>query len=508
MRFLNAIKVKDRLAVLMIVCIFSNLILTVFSIDYLRKMEQETAKMYEEKLLGIQLLQKLEQQLVLDGELASGSQEKLKVMMFDGKMEHYVKQLTANPSTALFDEMNTYIIERASAQLAHHEQDIAFGYRLLVGISIVLMMVILYFGIGAVRAINKPTRELKRLFKLAQQGDLTNYATHSATDELGETTKYYNLMMADVKELLKTVRHSATSATEANHDLTYNFEQITKGAVHIASNADVMTSSLHYATAQLAENTVSIQQVAAGIDEISQRMHEIEHVVQQTVAKASDGEIIVEQNLSQMHCIEHSMAQSNHKLLQLKEQSQEISRAVHMIHEIANQTNLLALNASIEAARAGEHGKGFAVVAHEVRKLAEQSKTFTNAIAIIVTDIQEGTFEATKSMDEAMQNVTIGAKFTEQSASQFREITNEVHQIGPQMEHMAQVMVQISSHSTEVTESAIELTNRSEENLASMQKIQQQVVIQKQSTAEISDEIRSIAKNMRALTHAVDRFKV
>ena len=40
-------------------------------------------------------------------------------------MEHYVKQLTANPSTALFDEMNTYIIERASAQLAENTASIS-----------------------------------------------------------------------------------------------------------------------------------------------------------------------------------------------------------------------------------------------------------------------------------------------------------------------------------------------------------------------------------------------
>lgn len=269
-----------------------------------------------------------------------------------------------------------------------------------------------------------------------------------------------------------------------------------------------MTSSLHYATAQLADNTTSMQQVAAGIDEISQRMHDIEYVIQQTVAKAAAGESIVEQNLVQMHCIEQSMSQSNKKLRQLKEQSGEISQVVHMIHEIENQTNLLALNASIEAARAGEQGKGFAVVAQEVRKLAEQSKKFTNAISVIVTDIQQGTFEATNSMTEAMQNVTIGAKYTEQSAAQFREITNEVHQIGPQMEYMAQVMVQISSHSNEVTESAIELSNRSDGNLASMQKVQQQVVLQKQATVDISAEIRSIAKNMRALTQAVDRFKI
>ena len=508
MRFLNAIKVKDRLTVLMVVCILSNIILTVFSIDYLRKMEHETARMYEEKLLGMQQLQQIEQQFMSTNELSHQSKQQLQAITFDGKMEHYLKQLLVNPSEALLKEMNTYIVERANVQVEHHKQDIAFGYRLLTGISLLLMALILYFGIGAIRSINKPTHELKRLFKLAQQGDLTNYAKYSATDELGETTKYYNLLIADMKELLKTVRQGATAATIANHDLSYNFEQITKGAVHIASNADVMTSSLHYATAQLADNTASIQQVAAGIDEITERMHEIELVVQKTIVKASGGEVLVAQNLAQMQHIEVKMEQSKHKLLQLKEQTQEISQAVHMIHEIADQTNLLALNATIEAAHAGEHGKGFAVVAQEVRKLAEQSKHFTNAITTIVKDIQHGTFEATQSMLEAMRSVSEGAKCTQQSAYQFREITDEVHQIGPQMEYMAQVMIQIASHSHEVTKSALELSNRSEENLASMQKIQQQVFLQKQSTTEISDEIRSIAKNMRSLTHAVDRFQI
>jgi methyl-accepting chemotaxis protein len=89
-----------------------------------------------------------------------------------------------------------------------------------------------------------------------------------------------------------------------------------------------------------------------------------------------------------------SMSQLTESMAKISRTSEETSKIVKTIDEIAFQTNLLALNAAVEAARAGTAGAGFAVVANEVRSLAmraaEAARNTSDLISGTVKSVQEG----------------------------------------------------------------------------------------------------------------------
>ena len=95
--------------------------------------------------------------------------------------------------------------------------------------------------------------------------------------------------------------------------------------------------------------------------------------------------------------------------------SENISKIIKVIDDIAFQTNILALNAAVEAARAGQYGKGFAVVAEEVRNLAGKSAKAASETAELIED--------------SIHKVGKGSKIAEETAKALTQIVTAIDHI-------------------------------------------------------------------------------
>jgi twitching motility protein PilJ len=313
----------------------------------------------------------------------------------------------------------------------------------------------------------------------AARGDLTVQAEVTA-DVLGAVADSFNLTIQNLREIVLQVKTAAKQVSEAAKENESFARSLSSDALRQAEELSVTLNS--------------VQMMTESIQRVADSAREAEDVAKLASQTALRGGEAVELTMAGILDIRETVAETTRKVKRLGESSQEISKIVGLISQIASRTNLLALNASIEAARAGDAGRGFAIVADEVRQLADRAAKASKEIEQIVLQIQSETGTVQQAMDLGTQQVIDGTKRAEQARQSLSDI------------------IQVSQRIDELVRSITEDTIRQTETSRTVAQVMQSVELTAQETSQESQRVSASLQNLvgvaRGLQESVERFRV
>jgi twitching motility protein PilJ len=313
----------------------------------------------------------------------------------------------------------------------------------------------------------------------AARGDLTVQAEVTA-DVLGAVADAFNLTIQNLRDIVQQVKVAA--------------KEVTKGATNSETFARALSSDALRQAEELAVTLNSVQVMTDSIQRVAEAAREAEAVARDASTIALKGGEAVENTVAGILEIRETVAETTRKVKRLAESSQEISKIVALISQIASRTNLLALNASIEAARAGEAGRGFAIVADEVRQLADKSAKSLKEIEQIVMQIQSETGSVMTAMEEGTQQVIKGTKLAEEAKRS--------------LENIIQVANRIDILVRSITTDTVEQTETSRAVAQVMQSVELTAQETSQEAQRVSGALQHLVSVSRDLIASVERFRV
>ena len=232
------------------------------------------------------------------------------------------------------------------------------------------------------------------------------------------------VMQSNLQKLIGEIQTNADMVTSAAKKMTIAAENVA------GSSQQQSASSLEIAAA-MEQSTVSINLMSDSANQAQTISGDSESLMNETSG-------VVSEAVNRIAKIATVVEQASQTVRTVGQESENVSKIVLVIKEVADQTNLLALNAAIEAARAGEQGRGFAVVADEVRKLAERTTQSTQEITTMISSMQSSARDAVTCIEDAVANVNEGVILT-------KRVGESVSRLGASSHEVKGVIIDVSS---------------------------------------------------------------
>ena len=385
-----------------------------------------------------------------------------------------------------------------AAPKSNYLADTYFGILISVLVIVISIIASIVVALKLSSNISVPMRACAERMKLLVEGDLKAPVPQTAgQDETAELTRSTAAMVEGLNTIIDDIGYLLSEMANKNFDiqsphrdayvggfqsillsmrtlkmeLSGTMRQIDSSAGQVSSASGQVSTGAQTLSQGSMEQASSIEELAATINDISAS-------AQKTSAAAEEAGRFVGLAGAQLGTSVEHVKELNAAMERISSSSEEISKIIAAIENIAFQTNILALNAAVEAARAGSAGKGFAVVADEVRNLASKSDEAAKATKELI----ESSIMSVSEGSQAVNRVTESLERTNELAG---NVSVQMNVVVEAVENQTTALVQ-------VTEGIDQISSVVQTNSATAQE-----------SAAASQELSAEANSLKQL---VDRF--
>lgn len=358
------------------------------------------------------------------------------------------------------------------------------------------------------RALERRAAAYSTTMAAAADGDLTQRLDADADSRaMAEVATAYNEMLDAVEATVSEVQRVTSRVAASTQSAGVGADEVESAGEEVATATQEISDAVVEQTSHLQEVRAEMASLSATVEEVAATASEVAAHSEAAADRGREGAALADDALVELATIERRSVETAETVERLEGEIDRIDHVVEVIDGIAEQTNVLALNASIEAARAGAAGDGFAVVAEEVKDLAMETREATGEIADRIDGVQSTTETAVGEMATMREEVETGARTVESGLTALDDVVEAVETANDEVQSISAAADQQAASAEEVVAMADEATDLgdrvADDTHAASAAAQQQAA----ALAQVSDEVRSVARRATDLRELTDAFE-